>query len=137
MGLVQRLRYTCFDLPLTCAIQAIFLLATAGPNCVQLFGEDASVEKRIRVLPNNCFFSQNEQYRVVLNQDSMPEMPVATARAYAQTLDQKAQTFLSINQEAEADAWGTGTRQLVVSQLLTNAGQLRRTARPPHGLRRG
>jgi hypothetical protein len=131
--------YTCYDLPTTVAIQSIFLIMALGHDRVHLFGEGepARAQVKVRLLPYEEFFRTGERYRVVLNQDSLPELPVDVARAYVSVMADRSRTFLSINQEAEADAWGTGGRQNVVGSLFRECSRMRRVSRQPYWLRRG
>lgn len=133
------LDYTAYDLPNIAAIQGIYLLCALGQRRVQLFGEARTAEHKIALMPYAEFLREDADcsYDVVLNQDSLPEMPEATATAYTRAIPNRTRCFLSINQEAQADAWGTGGRQLVVSDLFESNATMVRVSRHPYWLRRG
>ena len=123
-------RYTILDLPFTNVVQGWFLLK-AGLT-VSLAGEP---EAAIRVLPW-WEIGRDEAYDLVINQDSIPEMPPETAEAYVARIRAIAPLFYSVNQEAAApntDAF----RQTVVPELVERDGGYRRLSRNLFWLRDG
>ena len=122
--------YTIFDLPFTCVLQSYFLIK-AGLD-VSLYGEaDASV----RILP--WWEINNEQsFDLVINQDSIPEMPAQAGEAYIKRIKEIAPLFYSINQEAAA-LNTSDFNQLIVSELVNIAGGYRRQHRNIFWLRDG
>lgn len=122
--------YTILDLPFTNVIQGWFLLKAGLP--VSLPGE---TDARIRILPW-WEIHRDERYDLVINQDSIPEMPPDTAEMYVGRIREIAPLFYSINQEAAAvntDAF----RQGVVPDLVVRDGGYRRISRNLFWLRDG
>jgi hypothetical protein len=78
--------------------QACFLGATLGPDKIWIDGEDdAMARDRIKLLaaghlPDQCF-------DLVVNVDSLTEVPLAAALEYTAWIAQHARVFLSINHE--------------------------------------
>ena len=128
--------YTIVDLPSVNILQAYFLMKTFGADAVSLFGEDAA-GRRFNVQPYWMFFSEELQFDLVLNRDSMPEMPEPRAREYLQEMERRGCAFLSINQEAEADAAYVGVKQLIVHRLAASYPGLRSAGRAPYWVRKG
>lgn len=123
-------RYTILDLPFTNVLQGWFLLK-AGLD-VSLAGEP---EAAIRVLPW-WEIERDERYDLVINQDSLPEMPPETAAMYISRIRTIAPLFYSINQEAAApntdEFW-----QVIVPQLVARDGGYRRLSRNLFWMRDG
>jgi hypothetical protein len=92
--------YTTIDLPMGVVAQACFLGATLGPDALWMFGEDEPLAKRVRLLPSTELPLLQEKFGVVLNVDSLTEMGEAGASRYASWIAAHADTFLSINHEA-------------------------------------
>lgn len=125
-----RRRHTILDLPFTNALQGWFLLK-AGLD-VSLHGE---AEAAIRVLPW-WEIERDETYDIVINQDSIPEMPPETASGYVARIRAIAPLFYSINQEAAAPNT-EAFRQVIVPELVARDGGYRRLSRNLFWLRDG
>lgn len=93
-------KYTTVDLPLGIVAQACFLGATLGPDALWLVGDMVTDAGRIRLLPSTRLKGLNERFDLVLNVDSLTEMGQLEIAAYADWIATHADTFLSINQEA-------------------------------------
>ncbi|MFY9294359.1 MAG: hypothetical protein WAP03_27285 [Methylorubrum rhodinum] len=122
--------YTILDLPFTNVIQGWFLLK-AGLS-VSLAGEP---EARLRVLPW-WEIHRDARYDLVINQDSIPEMPPDAAAMYVARIREIAPLFYSVNQEAAA-ANTEAFRQGIVPNLVARDGGYRRLGRNPFWLRDG
>ena len=123
-------RYTILDLPFTNVLQGWFLLK-AGLD-VSLAGEP---EAAIRVLPW-WEIERDERYDLVINQDSLPEMPPETAAMYISRIRTIAPLFYSINQEAAAPNTDE-FRQVIVPELVGRDGGYQRLSRNLFWLRDG
>lgn len=122
--------YTILDLPFTNVLQGWFLLKAGLP--VSLAGEP---EAALRVLPW-WEIHRAERYDLVINQDSIPEMPPDTAAMYVTRIREIAPLFYSVNQEAAA-ANTEAFRQGIVPDLVARDGGYRRLSRNPFWLREG
>lgn len=92
--------YTTLDLPMGTVAQACFLGATLGPSAVWMAGDDPQdAASRIRILPATLPWPE-QRFDVVLNVDSLTEMGVDPGMAYGEWIATHADTFLSINHEA-------------------------------------
>jgi hypothetical protein len=122
--------YTIFDLPYTNVIQAYFLLKSGADVC--LYGE---TKGRVRVLP---WWEINgaATFDLVVNQDSIPEMPYEAGAAYIARIKQIAPIFYSVNQEAAA-ANTHAMAQLSVPDLIKREGGYKRRSRNIFWLRDG
>jgi hypothetical protein len=90
--------YTTLDLPLGMVAQACFLGAALGPDKLWFDGEDVTqTAGRIRLFCNLGKLQRN--FDVALNADSMTEMSLSTALAYADWLNRHVRLFISINHE--------------------------------------
>ena len=123
-------RYTIFDLPFANTVQGYFLIK-AGLD-VSLFGEE---ERAVRVLPW-WELDRRAGFDLLVNQDSIPEMPPEVGEAYIARIKHAARLFLSVNQEAAA-LHHDGLQQLVVPDLVRREGGYRRISRDPFWLREG
>jgi hypothetical protein len=93
--------YTTVDLPLGVVSQACFLGAVLGSEGIWMIGDPPSLASgRIRLLPNDQKYFENERFGVALNVDSMTEMGAESSAKYALWLATHADLFLSINHEA-------------------------------------
>lgn len=122
--------YTILDLPFTNVLQGWFLLKSGLP--VSLAGEP---EARFRVLPW-WEIHRDARYDLVVNQDSIPEMPPDAAARYVARIRRVAPLFYSVNQEAAA-ANTEAFRQGVVPDLVARDGGYRRLSRSLFWLRDG
>lgn len=93
--------YTTVDLPLGVVSQACFLGAVIGSEAIWMIGDPPGLASgRIRMLPNDPKYFENERFGVALNVDSMTEMGAESSAKYALWLATHADLFLSINHEA-------------------------------------
>lgn len=117
--------YTLVDLPMTMIGQALFLIATLGPDAVWLFGEPSSEQHgRIRLAPPSFVTGLSERFDIVLNVDSFTEMDRSHAKEYVDFAMAHADVLLSINHEANKFM----TRELISGVLFS---------RSPYWLRSG
>ncbi|HET9848010.1 MAG TPA: hypothetical protein VFR68_05585 [Candidatus Dormibacteraeota bacterium] len=129
---VQRLRrYRIVDLAWVNVIQGYFLCRALGADRVSLFGEPP---RQIEVLPTSAVEAlpamspAKGETRVVINQDSLPEMLPEVARAYLRwTGRQSGALFYSYQQESANRV--NGIPQNIVHQLCTEVPSLRLLAR--------
>jgi hypothetical protein len=130
--------YTIFDLAWANAVQAYFLHRALPGHKLALCGEK-SEGRDIVLMPAWALFRQPPGTRVdlVVNQDSMPEMPYQTACAYLDVMKTFLRgPFLSVNQEPpeQADSgWGGKS----VAHLTDVIGGYVRFSRAPFFLRLG
>lgn len=122
--------YTIFDLPFSNLLQGYFLLKSGMD--VSLYREKGT---RVKVLPwweirNNC------KYDVVINQDSIPEMPQNIGYYYISRIASISKSFYSVNQEEMAVNSGAG-RQLRVPDIINKNGGYRRVSRNLFWIRDG
>jgi len=90
-------QYTIVDLPMANVAQAAFLGAALDENAICLTGEDRS---GIRILTPKWLSATADRFDIVLNTDSLTEMPYKTATRYAKFAIDRAGKLLSINHEA-------------------------------------
>jgi hypothetical protein len=109
--------YTIIDLPLVNAIQGFFLARALGPENVSFYGEPAA---RVRILPTEATADAATPFTVLVNKDSMPEMPQDAMEGYLSWARETCDgLFYSYNQEAAAGFLGKsqGVVHLAVSKL--------------------
>lgn len=132
-------RYTVVDLPLTNVLQGYFLARTLGESRVCLFGESVSGHDgalTVRVMPTAFIQHNCEQYDIMINENSMPEMPAETVAGYLEWARKaRIHTFYSYNQEAFSPF--EGTPQTSVREMVARAGGFRLYSRNHSWLRRG
>lgn len=111
--------YTIIDLPIVGVLQGYFLAKALGPDSVRLHGEAPGPQ--VSVLPDHELASIDGPVDVVVNKDSLPEIPLFAARGYLEWTRQHCDgLFYSYNQEAAAEFHGT--RQNVVPELIRELG---------------
>lgn len=118
--------YTLIDIPLSAAAQGYFLGRVLGEDAVRLYGEPNGPP--VTVAPPNFFLDGHEQYDLVLNVDSLTEMPREAAEGYWTKIQTCTPTFLSINHEYN---------RLTFRTLYTASGHAPKAGRVPYWLRRG
>jgi hypothetical protein len=126
-------RYWIVDLPIVNVLQGYFLSKALGPSQVALYGEPPA---QLTVVPNSGLHAIETPYDVLVNKDSMPEMPEQVMLDYlswARTACEH--LFFSYNQEASADF--EGQRQQRVSSGVARTGGFTRVRRDPSWVRRG
>ncbi len=90
--------YTTVDLPLGNIAQACFLSRALGEDAITLPGEPAQ-QGRVRIETPSWFAATNEKFGIAFNADSMTEMAIDNANAYAEKIIATARAFVSINHE--------------------------------------
>lgn len=92
--------YTIIDIPFTGVSQGYFLMRTLGEHAVILHGEEAEdTSGCIKLLPPSAFHAGSETYDLIVNCDSLTELPAVLARRYMRRIEESTSTFLSINHE--------------------------------------
>lgn len=129
-------RYVIVDLPEVGLVQATFL-GGAEPASVVMRGESRSGKATpIELVPHFALAEIDFRPNIVINQDSMPEMPESEVERYlawaAERLDG---LFLSFNQETFSPA--AGLHQVFVPALAARFPRLRRISRDTSWDRRG
>jgi hypothetical protein len=125
--------YTIVDLPIVNVIQGYFLACALGPTRVSFYEEPSS---QVMIVPNHALAEVASPFDVLVNKDSMPEMPHAAMIEY---LDWGATNceglFYSYNQEVNADFLGEA--QGVVHRAIAALGCFERLRRDESWVRRG
>jgi hypothetical protein len=92
--------YTIVDLPMTSVAQAYFLGRMLGEDKILLEGEAvADPHQRIKIYSPGYLHESHEQFALVLNVDSLPELGREIAADYAHKIFEISDTLLSINHE--------------------------------------
>jgi hypothetical protein len=73
-------RYTIVDLPIVNAIQGYFLGRVLGGEKVAYYGEND--DRRVRVVPDSALAEEANPFDVLVNKDSLPEMPQEVMENY-------------------------------------------------------
>jgi hypothetical protein len=129
-------RYVIVDLPEVNLVQAYFL-SSLKTRELTLFGEaTVKPQSRIELIPHWMLSDLDWRPNVLINQDSMPEMPEAeVARYLSWGSDNVDGLFLSFNQEAFSP-W-RGIPQVHVPSIISRYPRFRRLSRNPSWVRRG
>jgi len=116
------------DLPIVSIIQGYYLLKSVGLKSVNLSGEPAASEHKIKLIPYwELDDIPRKSVSLFINTDSMPEIDNDIVDHYMELIkDKGSNAFLSINQEAQADNHET------VQDWVEKAGGYRRVYRFPH-----
>ncbi len=128
--------YTIVDLP-TSNISQSYFLTHALPNIkIALFGE-SSDDAKISIIPH---FSteqlKNKKIHLVINQDSMPEMPSDEVERYIKWISTNPGCFFySMNHEAFSIV--NGKPQIYVPEIIQNFSNFQRLERNMMWVRRG
>ncbi|MDQ6803775.1 MAG: putative sugar O-methyltransferase [Actinomycetota bacterium] len=129
----EPLQYAVVDLPIVNVLQGYFLAQTLGHSQVSLYGEGPG---SVAVLPGHALSAVEAPFDVLLNKDSMPEIPRDALLDYLRWARGACTgIFYSYNQEAAAEF--AGTAQNVVPRVLAEIGGFARKRRDPSWLRRG
>ncbi|HEY0345007.1 MAG TPA: putative sugar O-methyltransferase [Solirubrobacteraceae bacterium] len=130
---LRRTPYTIVDLPIVNVMQGYFLGKALGAQAVSLYGEATG---DINVLPDHALAGVPAPFDVLVNKDSMPEIPLPAARRYLEWARESCTgMFFSYNQEAAAEFGGEA--QIVVAEVLGDIGGFERVRRDPSWVRRG
>jgi hypothetical protein len=137
-GRLLRCRYTIYDLPFVNAAQAYFLWRALPGRPLRLAGEQPGAGDEIALLPGWLLIQEPPASAdVVINQNSLVEIPRATARAYLTAIRGFLDgPFLSINHESwqrMADALDRTS----VAESMAAVGGYTRVSRAPFALRVG
>jgi hypothetical protein len=126
-------RYTIVDLPIVGVLQGYFLGRSLGPERVSLHGEPAA---EVCIAPNVALDAVEVPFEVLVNKDSMPEMPRTAMIDYLRWgASNCSGLFYSYNQEAAAEF--RGEVQGVVHEGAAEVGGWRRVRRDESWVRRG
>jgi hypothetical protein len=126
-------RYTIVDLPIMNVVQGYFLSQALGPDAVSFFGESPA---QVTIVPNSALASVAAPYDVLVNKDSMPEMPERAMLDYLVWARSSCDgIFFSYNQEAAA--LFDGVTQSLVPEAVERVGGFTRIRRDASWLRRG
>jgi hypothetical protein len=125
--------YTIIDLPLTNVIHGYFLAQALGAGEVSYYGEPTA---RVIVLPTHALEHIDVPFDVLVNKDSMPEIPEPGVREYLNWgRDNCTGIFFSYNQEGAVPV--DGTPQNVVHEVLDKVGGFARIRRDRSWVRAG
>lgn len=124
--------YHIVDIPLTALASSHFLGLARGEDSVRLYGEERREAEpaqgiRYTIVPPNAF-PEDQRFDVVINMDSMTEMPRETAESYIAGIKKVTNIFISINHEANP---------FTVAELLAKDPDVKHYTRNAFWLRRG
>lgn len=131
-------RMCLVDLPEMNAVQAFFLAQALPGHRLVLHGEPCpGDEPAIRIMPDFEFLAEPlPRFDLVLNQDSLPEMDLATVHRYLARIPEVTDAFLSINQETQIPSGAPGEGGFLPS-LRDVSAALRPVSRQPFWVRHG
>jgi hypothetical protein len=125
--------YTIVDLSIVNVIQGYFLARALGASRVSFYGEPPT---QVNIVPNFALADVESPFDVLVNKDSMPEMPYGAMVEYlAWAVINCKGLFYSYNQEAGAEFRGEG--QGVVHEAVAEVGRFERLRRDESWVRRG
>lgn len=125
--------YTIVDLPIIGLLQGYFLGRSLGPDHVSFFGEP---ERQVSLLPVSARVEVKAPFEVLVNKDSMPEMPYDTVLDYLRWGHANCDGFFfSYNHESAADF--QGHPQGRVSDAIAEVGGFSRLRRERSWVRPG
>jgi hypothetical protein len=134
--------YTIIDLPIINVLQGYFLAQAFGAPNVSFFGEGETADttpetQSIRVWPTHALDSiEDESVDVLINQNSMPEIPEHVVENYLGWAKKKvAGIFYSYNQEAYSPV--ENVPQVLVPEAVARIGGFKRLTRNYSWMRRG
>jgi len=132
--------YTIIDLPQVNVLQGYYLLKGLGADRVALYDEawTHSAERMVRILPAHATWERRgDEYDIVLNQDSFPEMDSDTVEDYLRWIGAtSARGLLSINHESKP-TYGPALVQVSVPEVIEHLGGFELLDRYPYWLRKG
>jgi hypothetical protein len=129
-------RYVIVDLPEVNLVQAYFLSSLGTPELLLMGEEKRKGEPGIELIPHWTLPDLDLRPNVLINQDSMPEMPQAEVERYLTWgSDNVDGLFLSFNQESYSP-W-RGVPQVHVPSVVGRYPRFRRIARNASWVRRG
>ncbi len=125
--------YTIVDLPIVNVIQGYFLARALGPKRVSFHGEPPT---QVKIAPDFALAEVESPFEVLVNKDSMPEMPRVTMMDYLEWGATNCEgLFYSYNQEVQAEVLGEA--QGVVHEAIAEMGRFERLRRDESWVRRG
>ena len=125
--------YTIIDLPIVNVLQGYFLSKALGAQAVSLYGETPA---HLSILPTHALTTVDAPVDVLVNKDSMPEIPCAALYEYLEWAKSACTgVFYSYNQEAGASF--DGDPQSIVRESIDEVGGFKCVRRDPSWLRRG
>jgi len=133
-------RYAIYDFPIVNAIAGYFLLRALPEAAVVLYGESLDDDRPFLAVLPTWQIAEQRDADVTFNQDSLPEMPEADARAYLEVFDRiTLGAFYSDNQESAArwDPKRAESEQLRLPELEDEFNRLRRVSRSRSWMRKG
>ena len=134
LRMVDPARYVIVDLPIVGVLQGYFLSKALGDSAVGLFGETSAA--KVLITPAHRLASVATPFDVLVNKDSMPEMPAQVMLDYLQWARSGCVGLLySYNQEAAVPF--DGVAQNVVPEAIERVGGFRRVRREASWMRRG
>lgn len=126
-------QYVIVDLPIVGVLQGYFLAQALGHDAVSLHGEPAA---QVALVPDHALSTVFVPFDVLVNKDSLPEVPHDAAVRYLQWARQSCTgVFYSNNQESAAAF--DGVEQNVVCELVERVGGFKRVRRDASWVRRG
>jgi hypothetical protein len=126
-------RYTIVDLPTVSVLQGYFLAEALGPAAVSFLGEPPA---QVTLVPNFALSHVDTPFDVLVNKDSMPEMPRDVMIGYLEWARSNCTGFFySYNQETAAEI--LGHTQGIVSKEIKTVGGFECVRRDHSWLRRG
>jgi hypothetical protein len=131
--------YTIVDLPHINVVQGYYLLKSLPADHVTLYGENPDqAGAGLVIWPNHAINElQGPRYRLVLNQDSMPEMSLPVVEDYLRWIRLRCQDlFVSINHESKA-SYDTDLRHVSVPEAVAAISGFELQDRYPYWLRSG
>jgi hypothetical protein len=132
-GTIVPERYTIVDLPIVGVLQGYFLSRTLGASEVSLLGEQPA---RVVLLPNTALAEVQAPFDVLVNKDSMPEMPTDAVLEYLEWARTSCSgIFFSCNQESTQDVHGDELG--MVPRLVEQTAGFRRLRRDLSWVRAG
>jgi hypothetical protein len=115
-----------YELPVVSTIQGYFLAKSLGQENIWFWGEPERPAK-VKIFPYWTMGETPDHYALAINQDSLPEIEESVSAGILGIIKEKADMFLSINQESNP---------IVVSTLASKVG-FRRTQRHKYWMREG
>lgn len=126
-------RYTIVDLPIMNVLHGYFLSQALGVSAVSFYGEPGA---QVRILPDSALGDIETPFGVLVNKDSMPEMPYDTMVEYLKWGRRACDGFFySYNHEVPAEYRGQPAGH--VSEAVERIGGFTRIRRDHSWLRRG
>ncbi len=130
---MTNLRYAIIDLPVVNVLQGYFLAQSLGASEVSFYGEDP---RHVAISPTHALSGVDLPFDVLVNKDSMPEIPAVTLIDYLSWARIGCTgLFYSYNQETATPY--DGTPQNVVPKVLEGVGGFDAVRRDASWLRRG